>query len=1072
MLPFNVEQPATQNHPMKPQRPFLRSLLALLLLGVSATTARAQLIISEFRLRGPNGANDEFVEIYNNSGADHTVVGGGSGYALAASDGVARFVIPNGTVIPAYGHYLGANSVAYSLSGYATADATYTTDIPDNAGLALFNTSVTVDFTLANRLDAVGSTSEANTLYKEGTGYNALTPFSIDYSFCRRSTNNTVNDRTIALGDGAIVDTNNNTSDFTFVDTNGTSAGAGQRLGSPGPENLSSPISTWPAAANIGRAFVDTGAALDASPNRIRDLTSNPAQNSTFGTLELNRTFTNNTGSPITRLRFRVLKILTFPAASGFADLRPRTSTDAVVAISPGGGGGTKTVLGTTLEQPPSQPNGGGFNSTFSVPSVTLGTPLAAGASVDVRFLFGIQQTGNYCIVLQPEALPGASDFWAVTGDTRTDTAADPTMFEGYTPLSTDLSITKTDGVATATPGGSVTYTITASNAGPNPVTGATVADTFPAILTGVTWTGVGAGGGTCTAAGSGNINDTVDLPVGASVTYTVSCAISSSATGTLANTATVSAPAGVTDSDPANNSATDTDTLAPQADLAITKTDGVTTATPGGSVTYTITASNAGPSDATGVTVADTFPASLTATWTGVGAGGGTCTAAGSGNINDTVNLPVGASVTYTVSCTISSSATGTLANTATVAAPAGVTDPTPANNSATDTDTLAPQADLSITKTNGVTQVNAGGAVTYTITASNAGPSDATGVTVADTFPASMTGVTWTGVGAGGGTGTAAGAGNISDTVNLPSGGSFTYTVTGTLSPAAFGTLANTATITAPGGVTDPTPGNDSATDTDAIKPKLSADLNNDGKDDLLFENVLGQLTAWYLDGSGGVTSAAFFFNGFIGDYRLVGKGDLNSDGKTDLVFQDPAGRIAIWYLDGSGGTLSAVYLNGTPTAEWRVVGVGDLNNDGKADILFQNPIGQLAVWYMDGAGGVTSAAGFYPGFLYDARVKGIADINSDGKPDLVFQNAAGQIIVWYLDGSGATTSAAYLTTAPLGDTRIACLADVNGDGKADIVFQNGFGYVSVWYLDGAGGVTSVAYITTSFVGDWRVR
>src|SRR5205085_11686050 len=99
-------------------------------------------------------------------------------------------------------------------------------------------------------------------------------------------------------------------------------------------------------------------------------------------------------------------------------------------------------------------------------------------------------------------------------------------------------------------------------------------------------------------------------------------------------------------------------------ADLAITKTDGVTTATPGGSVTYTITASNAGPSNAPGSTVADTFPASLTCTWTCVGAGGGTCTAAGSGNINDTVNLPAGGSVTYTVSATVSAAATGSLSN------------------------------------------------------------------------------------------------------------------------------------------------------------------------------------------------------------------------------------------------------------------------------------------------------------------------------------------------------------------------------------------------------------------------
>ncbi len=109
---------------------------------VTAPVAAGDLVISEFRVRGPSGANDEFIEIYNASGADHTVAdsGAGTGYAVAASDGVARCVIPNGTVIPNRGHYLCTNSVAYSLSGNATGNATYTTDIPDNAGIALFNT--------------------------------------------------------------------------------------------------------------------------------------------------------------------------------------------------------------------------------------------------------------------------------------------------------------------------------------------------------------------------------------------------------------------------------------------------------------------------------------------------------------------------------------------------------------------------------------------------------------------------------------------------------------------------------------------------------------------------------------------------------------------------------------------------------------------------------------------------------------------------------------------------------------------------------------------------------------------
>jgi hypothetical protein len=424
-----------------------------------------------------------------------------------------------------------------------------------------------------------------------------------------------------------------------------------------------------------------------------------------------------------------------------------------------------------------------------------------------------------------------------IDGETRPSGAA-PDMGADEIQVTADLSITKTDGVTTATPGGSVTYTITASNAGPSGVTGATVADTFPASLT-VSWSCVGAGGGTCTAGGSGNINDSVNLPAGASVTYTATCTISAGATGSLANTATVAVPAGVTDPTPGNNSATDTDALTPSANLGITKTDGVTTATPGGSVTYTITASNAGPSNTT-ATVADTFPASLTATWTCVGAGGGTCTAAGSGNINDSVTLPAGGSVTYTASCNISASATGTLVNTATVAGAAS--DPAPANNSSTDSDTLSPSANLGITKTDGVTTATPGGSVTYTIVASNAGPSNAPGSTVADTFPASLT-ATWTCVGAGGGTCTAAGSGNINDIVNLPSGGSVTYTVSANISASATGTLSNTATVAAAGGVTDPVPGNNSSTDSDTLSP--SANLGITKTDGVTTVTAGGSLT-----------------------------------------------------------------------------------------------------------------------------------------------------------------------------------------------------------------------------------
>src|SRR3989344_6292171 len=92
------------------------SAMAFILLCVAAPQASA-LIIGEFRVRGPNGANDQFIKLYNEPASPLTVVatGTGTGYGVAASDGTLRCSVPNGTVIPAHGHYLCVNSVAYSI---------------------------------------------------------------------------------------------------------------------------------------------------------------------------------------------------------------------------------------------------------------------------------------------------------------------------------------------------------------------------------------------------------------------------------------------------------------------------------------------------------------------------------------------------------------------------------------------------------------------------------------------------------------------------------------------------------------------------------------------------------------------------------------------------------------------------------------------------------------------------------------------------------------------------------------------------------------------------------------------
>ncbi len=235
----------------------------------------------------------------------------------------------------------------------------------------------------------------------------------------------------------------------------------------------------------------------------------------------------------------------------------------------------------------------------------------------------------------------------------------------------------------------------------------------------------------------------------------------------------------------------------AQNVDLSITNSDGVTTAFPGGSVTYTITASNAGPDTVFGARVADSFPASLTCSWTCAGSPGNTCAASGAGAINDAaVDLAAGGSVTYTANCAVSATATGTLVNTATVFAPGTAVDADTANDSATDTDTIAAIGPPTITKAFGPLAILVNGTTALTFTLGNPNPGVAlSGVGFTDTLPAGLAVATPNGLAStcGGTVNAVAGAGSIGLASGaLPAGGSCAITVH--VSGATIGVKRNT--------------------------------------------------------------------------------------------------------------------------------------------------------------------------------------------------------------------------------------------------------------------------------------
>jgi uncharacterized repeat protein (TIGR01451 family) len=376
-----------------------------------------------------------------------------------------------------------------------------------------------------------------------------------------------------------------------------------------------------------------------------------------------------------------------------------------------------------------------------------------------------------------------------------------------------NLNVTKTNGVSSLIPGTATTYTIGVSNAGPNDVAGLVINDVPPAGVTFGAWTCVATGGAIC-GSGSGPIVDTVTIPNGGSITYTVPAFVAANAVGTVTNTVTVTVPGSVINN--GNSSATDTDPVIPLTGLALTKDDGSTTYQPGLGATYVMVLTNAGPSDAIDVTLTDTLPAGVTQS------AGVSCVAVGPGANCGTVNnlgtgfgvvgayapAAPGSSVTYSVPVSFAPGMTApSITNTVTAVNLASSGPGSVAM--ASDTNTLLLFAPV-LGKGIAPATITAGGSATLTLSLANtnAAPLLLTGNLV-DIMPA---GVTTT----GGNTGTCAGVTVTPTTVTMLAGNAI---------PPGGCSIVVAITSTTPGAVTNTT----STLQTNAgTAPPASAPLN----------------------------------------------------------------------------------------------------------------------------------------------------------------------------------------------------------------------------------------------------
>jgi len=504
---------------------------------------------------------------------------------------------------------------------------------------------------------------------------------------------------------------------------------------------------------------------------------------------------------------------------------------------------GPNTASGVSLSDP--LPAGVAFvsaNSTVGTCSQAAGTvicaigSLASGASATITIVVTVQPgPGRALTNTATASATGSSDPVPGNNSGTATTTVNPNA---------DLAVTKSDSPDPVTVGSNLTYTVTVTNQGPDPAASVTMTDTLPA---GVTFVSANSTVGAC-AENAGIVTCNIGALANGG-TAIITFIVTPTAPATLSNTASGAA----TTFDPvaANNSTTITTTARLVTDLSVTKSDAPDPVQAGQNLTYTVTVSNGGPHNATGVTLTDTLPANLT--FVSANSTVGTCAQAAGVVTCNIGALANGASATVTIIVTTTGATAASITNTAAVTG--AEFDSNAANNSASASTAVTPVADVQIIKTAAPNPVNAGQNLTYTVNVRNNGPSAATGVTVTDTPP-----VTLALVSATGSQGTCSiAAGTITCNVGtLASGAQATATIVVTPLAGAVPSVSNTAAVTA--NLTDPVAANNSSTVVVNVNPAANLVVSKtDSPDPVVVSTSLTYTIAVINNGPNSATGVA---------------------------------------------------------------------------------------------------------------------------------------------------------------------------------------------------------------------
>ncbi len=254
-------------------------------------------------------------------------------------------------------------------------------------------------------------------------------------------------------------------------------------------------------------------------------------------------------------------------------------------------------------------------------------------------------------------------------------------------------------------------------------------------------------------------------------------------------------------------------------------------------------------------------------------------------------------------------------------------------------------------------------------------------------------------------------------------------------------------------------------------------TADFNGDGRSDVLWRNVNGQLSSWLGTANGGLQDNGNVVNQFVPlDWKIAGTGDFNGDGRSDILWRNDNGRLSQWLGTANGGLSdNFANVNAFVPVSWNVAEVADFNGDGRADVLWRNNSGQLSQWLGTASGALTDNGALVNQFVPNAwKIQDAADFNGDGFADVLWRNDNGQLSQWLGSASGRLIdNGAVVNQFVPNAWKIAGTGDFNGDGRADILWRNDNGQLSEWLGNANGGFADNGGVVNQFVPNaWTIH